>query len=110
MALKVSHIRLGLDEPEDSLPDRLAERLGVGRDAIARWRILRKSLDARRHDEIHFLYNAEVELPGAEAALAGRDLGADVQPFTHEPFDWPEPGPEPLAHPPVTVGAGPAGH
>jgi uncharacterized FAD-dependent dehydrogenase len=109
MALKVSNIRLGLDEPEESLPDKVAERLGVGRDAIAHWRILRKSLDARRHDEIHFLYAAEVELPGDEAGLAARGLGPDIAPYAPERFDWPEPGPEPLAHRPVIVGAGPAG-
>ena len=109
MSLRVSQVQLGLDEPEEVLPDRLAERLGVGRDAIARWRILRKSLDARRHDEIRFVYAAEVELPGDEPALAGRDLGPGVEPFTPERFEWPEPGQEPLGHRPVVVGAGPAG-
>ncbi|HEX8199149.1 MAG TPA: NAD(P)-binding protein [Isosphaeraceae bacterium] len=109
MSLKISNIRLGLDEPEASLPEKLAERLGVGPDAIARWRILRKSLDARRRDELQFVYAAEVELPGDEPTLVARDLGPDVAPFVPERFDWPEPGGEPLAHRPVIVGAGPAG-
>jgi uncharacterized protein len=109
MSLKVANLRLGIDEPESLLPAKLAERLGVGAEAIARWRILRKSLDARRHDEIHFVYAAEVELPGDEAALARRDLGPDVAPFVPERFEWPEPGPEPLGARPIVIGAGPAG-
>ena len=53
---------------------------------------MRKSLDARRHDDLHFVYAAEVELPEGEAKLAGRELGPDVEPFEAERFDWPEPG------------------
>jgi uncharacterized protein len=103
MALKVSNIRLGLDEPEDTLPDHLASRLGVPRDAVASWRILRKSLDARRHDDIHFVYAAEVEVPEASIAVPGVPVSLP------ERFDWPESGSEPLRHRPVVVGAGPAG-
>ncbi len=105
MSLKVANLRLALDEPEEALPDHLAHRLGVGRADIARWRILRKSLDARKHDEIHFVYSAEVEIPGAEARIAG----PDVERFEPVGFDWPSPGPGRLAHRPVIVGSGPAG-
>src|SRR5579883_1630166 len=109
MPLKVANIRLELGEPEDALPARVAQRLGVGPEVLARWRILRKSLDARRHDDIHFIYAAEVELPGVEADLAARGLGPDVEPFIDEGFPWPEPGAEPLPERPAIVGAGPAG-
>jgi uncharacterized FAD-dependent dehydrogenase len=109
MSLKVANIRLELDEPEDMLPAKVAARLGLTPDALGRLRILRKSLDARRHDEIHFIYAAEVVLPGDEADLAGRDLGPDVEPYVAAPFEWPEPGSVPLEHRPLIVGAGPAG-
>ena len=110
MPLKIANIQLGLDEPEESLPDKVAGRLGVNRDEIGRWRILRKSLDARKRDEIRFVYAAEVELPGTdEAALAARAGGPDVGTFVPEQFEWPEPGIEPLNHRPVVVGSGPAG-
>ncbi len=107
MSWKVANIRLELDEPEQVLSEKLASRLGVGPDSIASFRILRKSLDARRHDDLHFIYAAEVEIPGDGASL--RTLGSDVEPFTPERFDWPEPGSNPLEQRPVIVGAGPAG-
>src|SRR4051812_40034922 len=109
MALKVAKIRVEIDEPEASLPEKLSARLGVGPSEIARWRILRKSLDARRHDDLHFVYAAEVELPEAESSLVGRIKGPDVERFEPERFQWPGPGPNPLQHRPVIVGAGPAG-
>jgi uncharacterized FAD-dependent dehydrogenase len=111
MSLKVSNVRLELDEPEGVLAERISERLGVGREAIARCRILRKSLDARRHDDLHFVYSAEVEVPGEESTLAARGAWPDVERFEGDRFEWPEPGSGAgrLAHRPVVIGAGPAG-
>ncbi len=109
MALKISNVRLELDEPELALPDKLAERLGVGRDVLARVRILRKSLDARRHDDLHFIYSAEVEIPEEESDLVTRVSGRDIEPFEADRFDWPLPGNNPLEHRPIVIGAGPAG-
>ena len=110
MSLKIADIMLGLDDSEEELPARMAARLGVGPDAIGRWRILRKSLDARRQGEIRFVYAAEVELPGDEEALRSRRLGPGIEVFEAERFDWPDrPGAEPLRNRPLIVGAGPAG-
>ena len=111
MSLKVANLRLELDEPEERLPEKSRERLGVGPEAIARWRILRKSLDARRHDDLHFVYAAEVELPErrASALRRRRSLGPDVEPFRARALRLARAGPEPLEHRPVIVGAGPAG-
>jgi uncharacterized FAD-dependent dehydrogenase len=109
MSLKVANVRMELDEPEASLGEKLSERLGVPAAEIARWRILRKSLDARRHDDLHFVYAAEVELPEGEDRVASLAPGLDVEPFRDEPFDWPEAGQTPLVHRPVIIGAGPAG-
>ncbi|WP_435010006.1 NAD(P)/FAD-dependent oxidoreductase [Tundrisphaera lichenicola] len=107
MSWKVANIRLELDEPEQALSGKLADRLGLGLENIQSYRILRKSLDARRHDDLHFVYAAEVEIPGDGASL--RASGIDIEPFVPDGFDWPSPGSEPLEHRPVIVGAGPAG-
>jgi uncharacterized protein len=111
MSLKVANIRMELDEPEEALAEKLSARLGVAPAGIARWRILRKSLDARRHDDLHFIYAAEVELPaaGAETEAATSRDAPDVEPFLPERFEWPEPGAASLSHRPVVVGSGPAG-
>lgn len=108
MPLKVSNIRLDLDETEAELPAKIAARLGTGPDILTRWRILRRSLDARKHDEVHFVYAAEVEV-NDEATVLAHAPGPYVERFEQAPFDWPEPGTEPLRHPPVIIGAGPAG-
>jgi uncharacterized FAD-dependent dehydrogenase len=109
MSLKVSNLRLELGESEESLPEKLSQRLGVGPAEIAHWRILRKSLDARRHDDLHYIFAAEVELLDQEGVMSHAAGDRDVEPFQEQRFEWASPGSSPLRHRPVIVGAGPAG-
>lgn len=109
MSLRVTNLTLGLDEPETALPEKLAARLGLRPDDLHAWRIVRKSLDARRRDDIHFVYAAEVAVPD-EAEILTRAAGPDLAPAGPETFDWPTtPGMTPLRHRPVVIGSGPAG-
>ena len=105
MRLKISNLMLRLGEPESLLSERAAERLGVDTEAVLGCRIVRKSLDARRHGEIRFVYAAEVALSDGEAPVTG----PHVEPVGGATFGWPEPGVEALDGRPVVVGSGPAG-
>jgi uncharacterized FAD-dependent dehydrogenase len=110
MPLKLSNIRVDLGEPEAVLPSKIAARLGLDEGAIAGLRILRKSLDARSHDNIHFVYSAAVDLPDEVEKKLARLTAPDVaQPYIADRFDWPDPGTTPLRHRPVVIGSGPAG-
>jgi uncharacterized FAD-dependent dehydrogenase len=114
MPIRVSDLRLRFDEPETELPARLARTLGVAPEALRRWRILRKSLDARNADALQFVYAAEVSLPEDEEQVvqkARRRPGgaARVDLYQEPPFDMPPPGAQPLPHRPVVIGSGPAG-
>src|SRR5437763_16452918 len=107
MSLRVSNLRLPVEEPEANLPVHLARTLGVAPTDLARWRILRKSLDVRDKRQLRFVYNFEVDLPEGEARVACH--AAQIEHFDEPPFAMPEPGPEPLPSRPVVVGSGPGG-
>lgn len=113
ISLRVSNLRLGIEESESALGDRLASALGMRRDDIQRWRILRKSLDARDKDDLAFVYSTEVILPQEVAThldrLRQRRPQLRVEPYVEVPFRLPPHGEEPLRHRPVVVGSGPAG-
>jgi uncharacterized FAD-dependent dehydrogenase len=114
MPIRVSNLRLGLDVPEASLPEHLAPVLGLAPAELHRWRILRKSLDARDKDALQFVYTAEVTVPEDEArvvesARRGHVRDARVELYCEPPFTVPAPGSQPLPHPPVVIGSGPAG-
>jgi uncharacterized FAD-dependent dehydrogenase len=114
MSLRVSNLRLPVEEPEANLPAHLARALGVSPADLGRWRVLRKALDVRDKRQLRFVYNFEVELPADElqlADLASRSAhpAAQVELFDDPPFSMPEPGSEPLSDRPVVVGSGPGG-
>ena len=112
MAIRVSNLRLPIDEPEAALPVHLSRVLGLRPDNLQRWRILRKSLDVRDKRAIQFVYSAEVQVPQDERRLvarAGKRGSAQVALYDEPPFEMPEPGSEPLPHRPVVIGSGPGG-
>src|SRR5437588_11767196 len=114
MAIRISNLRLGLDEPEAALGEHLARVLGLSPSALGPWRILRKSLDARVKDSFHFVYSAEVQPLEDEDQLiarANRRRHADLRIEQHREaaFALPPRGSLPLGERPVVVGSGPAG-
>ncbi|HYV35253.1 MAG TPA: NAD(P)-binding protein [Gemmataceae bacterium] len=113
MTIRVSNLRLPIDEPEAALRARLAPAIGVRENDLHSWRILRKSLDARQKDSLQFVYAVEVCCPEEEAVIAAHAVKrrGDVQidHYTEPPFEMPPPGDRPLSSRPVIIGSGPGG-
>jgi uncharacterized protein len=113
MPIRVSNIRLGIDESEQTLAQHAARALGIKASEIRRWRILRKSLDARSKADLRFVYAAEVVLEADEDRLVAqasrRARGITAELYREPAFELPPTGTEPLAERPIIVGSGPAG-
>jgi uncharacterized FAD-dependent dehydrogenase len=112
MPIRVTNLRLPIEEPEGALRTHLGRVLGVDESSIRSWRLLRKSLDLRDKQALGFVYSAEVWAPDDEPGIVARAAGrspAHVELYTDEPFQIPSPGPLPLRHRPVVIGSGPAG-
>jgi uncharacterized FAD-dependent dehydrogenase len=113
MAIRVSNLRLPLEEPESHLPNHLARALGVAPGDLGRWRIIRKALDLRDKRALKFVYNFEVDLPAEEQQVVERANSihgsAHVELFEEPPFAIPTPGTTPMRDRPVVVGSGPGG-
>ncbi|QDT14298.1 NAD(P)/FAD-dependent oxidoreductase [Alienimonas californiensis] len=100
--VRVTNLALPVEEPEEALPAAIAERLGVNVNDLGRWRLLRKSLDARQRRGLKYVHSIAVDLPpGVRPRKA--------EPFKAKRFEDPVPGTAPMRHRPVVVGSGPAG-
>ncbi len=112
MPILVRNIRLGLEAPEDGLAVAAAKRLRVPVEAIRTYAVVRRSLDARKKDDIHFSYQVELDLD--EPAEAQRKR---VERLRGREAEWLEPaadvevayGTHELHGRPVVVGFGPGG-
>lgn len=112
MPMLVRNLRLGLDEPEERLVARAAKRLRVPIDAIRAYAPVRRSLDARDHDDVHFVYHLELALhdsPAGEQAHLLRLHPRNVEIIHSAQVPRRRPGHRPLRERPVIVGFGPAG-
>ncbi|WP_437205381.1 NAD(P)/FAD-dependent oxidoreductase [Planctomicrobium sp. SH664] len=109
MQLRLTNLRLPVEAAEDELPRQLSQKLGIRRDDLGSWRILRKSLDARAKTDLRFVYTIAVNVPDDDRLQARLIAKRDVEAFVATPFDDPGSGAEPMPLRPVVVGAGPAG-
>jgi uncharacterized protein len=113
MSLRIANLRLSIDEPESAIANHLARVLGIAPAAVESWRILRKSLDARVKDALHFVYTAEIATREDEDRLMtrARRKHRDLQIDRHaeSAFILPPHGTLPLKNRPLVIGSGPAG-
>lgn len=111
MSVRVANVRLPVGAPEADVAAVASRRLGVEAGDLTRWRILKKSLDARSPRDLQFVYTVLVDLPDEvlRSPRVQSKLTGEVQAYSPPVFDDPEPGASPLPHRPVVVGSGPAG-
>lgn len=109
MPLRITNLELPVEEPESALREEITQSLGIRDDDLQSWRVLHKSLDARKRDRLKFVYSVIADVADEDSRrdeLAGRK---NVDAFQPAVFDDPPPGTEPLDERPVVIGSGPAG-
>lgn len=100
--IKINEIALPLNYDDEQLKKAAAERLGCKPSQILSVRIIKKSLDARKKSDIHFVLSVAAETEN-EKALIKKGF-EEYQPF--QPLTVPKLS---LKNSPVVVGFGPAG-
>ena len=102
--LKVQGLRLRPGEPESALQKKLRRELGC---EVGGFQVLRRSVDARKKDDIALVYTVLVELPHENQVLK-KCRSKKVSHYEETPYAFPVQHLR-LPRRPVIVGAGPAG-
>ncbi len=104
--LRVSGLAMGLGFTGDGLRRAAAKKLRLPEEAVGEVRLVKKSVDARKKGQVHFVCTAEVQVENEGRVLARcRDNGVQKA----VPYCYEMPARAPLAQRPVVVGLGPAG-
>ena len=103
---RIQQIKLPINHKEEELLIKAAEALRIKKEEIKEVSIFRKSIDARKKDEILFIYALDVDTY-KEVKISKRNNNISVaEPFI---YDVKATGEKPLNNRPVVVGSGPAG-
>ena len=103
----VRNLRLEPGEPAEKLKRLAAKKLRVSERDIVELKLVKRSLDARKKNDIHYVCAAVVTVKGNEEKIISRAKSADVS--KQEQITYSIPRIEAPALRPVVVGFGPAG-
>lgn len=107
--IQISQINMPVGHTEEDLKKRIGKLLHTAPGQIRELRIVRRSVDARKKQELKYSYTAAVSLKD-ETDLLKRFGGRNgISAYKEQRYVFPEPGEQTLTHPPVIVGSGPAG-
>jgi uncharacterized FAD-dependent dehydrogenase len=112
MAIWISNITLSFDEEESALRPKAAQALQILPEQIREFKIVKKSLDARRKNRIRFVYTIELSLPPEEEekkVLQPSPSGLKIQSVLPRLVQVTPLIKKKLEHRPLIVGTGPAG-
>ena len=106
--IRLSDLSFPLDYTENDLHAAVSRLLRINPAEIRRVTLVRRAVDARRRDHVHFTLTVDVETAREESAVlthAACKKATAVKRFSYVPPAQSAP----FAHRPVIVGAGPAG-
>lgn len=111
--IRISQLTLKEGHGREAIKKKAARLLKLPETALCRVNIVRRSIDARKKDQILYSYIVDVALadPKKEAAVIKKAANGNIKIETEAPYTYPKTAPdaEIMEKRPVIIGAGPAG-
>ncbi|MDD6489035.1 MAG: FAD-dependent monooxygenase [Clostridia bacterium] len=103
--IRINDISLPLDYNEETIKKAAAKKLKINVSEIKYASLYKRSVDARKKNNVHFQATVDVKLDGKEQYISDKVSTASVV----EEYKYDLPLSKPLAQRPVVVGSGPCG-
>lgn len=107
--IKITNIQVNIDYKESELRKIISKKLKCQENEIISFCILRKSVDARRKSDIHFIVTACVECRDERKILKNKKNRENKNISEYKPFRYEIPKSKKIEYRPVIAGFGPAG-
>ncbi|RNC29175.1 MAG: hypothetical protein AWM53_00824 [Candidatus Dichloromethanomonas elyunquensis] len=107
-----SDIKMPVDSDEAQLPHHLAARMKISAESLMNWRIVKRSVDARKKPDIFFVYTVEftLDIPLKQIRKARSLFPQLREKFPVKGYCLPNKPDRRLITRPVVIGTGPAGY
>ncbi len=109
--IRINQLKLPIDSSVnvgDAIAEKIAKTLRIPKSDVLKFSIVRRSIDARKKDNILYIYVVDAEVKHEKQVLK-KCLSKDIFAAPDERYVIPEKGENVLKNRPVIVGAGPAG-
>lgn len=109
--IRINQLKLPVDHGKQDLEKKAAKLLKIPQDKIKKLTIRRQSIDARKKEELLYIYAVDVQIEGNEASAVRRAKSPNILTVQEKAYQFPGPedGAERLTERPVIIGFGPAG-
>jgi uncharacterized FAD-dependent dehydrogenase len=112
--IRVSNIKIGIekvsteDQERQALQDAIVLKLGINEKDLVGFDIFKKSIDARKKEQILFVYTVDASIRNEKRVL-GKHRSRDINPTPEICYSSVKPGTDKMSGRPVVIGMGPAG-
>lgn len=107
--IRVSQIRVAPGQGLSALPEAIAHKLHIAVPDPSDFRVVRRSVDARRGRDTTLVYTVDLLVNDSIAVLVNGAGDQDIQQTPHTTYSMPSQGASAMQGRPVVVGMGPAG-
>lgn len=102
--IRISNIKIYEDISDEEVFNITIKKYKILKQNISEWHISKKSIDARKKDNVHYSYSIDIDVKNEEKYLKNKDISKIEQPIRYSI----EPNLDTNIRP-VIIGAGPAG-
>lgn len=106
--IRIQQLKLPISHTEEQLKQKIAKTLKMSVADIQEYFIKKQSIDARKKQEVSYVYTVDVSVPN-EQKLLKKLKNNHLSIATDVAYVFPENGTSILKHRPVIIGSGPAG-
>lgn len=107
--IRINQLKLPVNHTEADLKKKAARMMRIPEEKILSLTPVRQSLDARKKNELLYIYSLNAAVSGKESAIIKNAKNVNVLFDKEKAYRFPEHGEEPLKERPVIIGFGPAG-
>lgn len=106
--IRISQIKVRPEQGLEAVEKKACQMLGIPREHLESFQIIKKSIDARKKPDIFYSYTVLVKVP-EEERLVQRKKDGRILLIEPEKYSFPKSGNKRMKERPVIVGSGPAG-
>lgn len=107
--IKIDQLKLDISAKDNQIKNAIVKKLRIDASAIKSYKILKRSIDARKKPDLYFVYSVVVDLDNSLESKILKKFTKDNNVNTYKPKTYILPSLNKSKGRPVVVGAGPAG-